>query len=210
MPTQHAKNLQMVYAQVADEYDHKHSDDADLEQIETLFNLLPQNADILDLGAGNGRDSRIFVDRGYRVTMLDFSGEMLAIAHQKVPEAKIIQADMLDIDLGWEKYDGIWASASLLHLTKVELPIVLKKILRSLRSDGIFYVKVKEGEGEKELTQSKYSQNEEKISRFFSLYQSAELRKFLADAGFVILTEKEKFYSDKTQKWLAMWAKKQT
>jgi predicted SAM-dependent methyltransferase len=49
-----------------------------------------------------------------------------------------------------EKYDGIWACASVLHLTKSELKAVLKKMSDALKSKGVIYVSFKYGEFEGE------------------------------------------------------------
>lgn len=51
----------------------------------------------------------------------------------------------------YEKYDGIWACASILHLTHNELKEVLKKILLALKKEGIVYLSFKYGtfEGER-------------------------------------------------------------
>lgn len=50
-----------------------------------------------------------------------------------------------------EKYDGIWACASILHLSKNELADVLQKMCRALKNNGIIYTSFKYGtfEGER-------------------------------------------------------------
>ena len=50
-----------------------------------------------------------------------------------------------------EKYDGIWACSSILHLTENELKDVLKKMCCALKCNGIAYVSFKYGtfEGER-------------------------------------------------------------
>lgn len=49
-----------------------------------------------------------------------------------------------------EKYDGIWACASILHLQKKELKEILEKMLTALKSDGWIYTSFKYGEYEGE------------------------------------------------------------
>ena len=45
-----------------------------------FLSLLPDQGIILDLGCGSGRDSRFFIDRGYRVIAVDGSAELCRLA----------------------------------------------------------------------------------------------------------------------------------
>ncbi len=47
-----------------------------------------------------------------------------------------------------ERYDGIWACASILHLPRVELADVLKRIETALKPGGVLYASFKYGESE--------------------------------------------------------------
>lgn len=49
-----------------------------------------------------------------------------------------------------EKYDGIWACASILHLSKEELSVVLDKMIAALKKNGIIYTSFKYGDFEGE------------------------------------------------------------
>lgn len=44
-----------------------------------------------------------------------------------------------------EKYDGIWACSSILHLTQNELKTVFGKMVKALKRDGIIYTSFKYG-----------------------------------------------------------------
>jgi HKD family nuclease len=48
-----------------------------------------------------------------------------------------------------EAYDGIWACASLLHVSTKELPDVIGRLWRALRPGGCFYLSFKLGTGER-------------------------------------------------------------
>lgn len=76
-----------------------------------------------------------------------------------------------------EKYDGIWASASLLHVVKKLLPDVLGRFCDALKKNGVLYASLKYGEGE-----------EERLERFFSDYTLEELQwVFLQDGRFELI-----------------------
>ena len=49
-----------------------------------------------------------------------------------------------------DKYDGIWACSSILHLSKKELRQVLVKMIDALRCDGLIYTSFKYGDFEGE------------------------------------------------------------
>ena len=69
---------------------------------------------ILDLGSGSGRDSKYFHDRGYEVVAIDPSLAMCS-ATKKYAGVEVINCKANEIE--WVDYfDGIWASASLLHV----------------------------------------------------------------------------------------------
>ena len=104
---------------------------------------LAKNARILDLGCGSGRDSKYFLTKGFTVTALDFSEELVALASE-LTGLNVLCRNFLDIDFNQE-FEGIWACASLLHLTPEDLPVVFSKINRSLVPGGIFYLSFKYG-----------------------------------------------------------------
>lgn len=55
---------------------------------------------VLDLGCGTGNSSEPFVREGLRVTGIDISPEMIAVARRKLPEATFIEADFTTFSLG--------------------------------------------------------------------------------------------------------------
>ena len=119
------------------------------EQYAHFFKYIPVHGKVLDFGCGSGRDTKIFLQKGYCVDAIDGSSELCKLAsgycgiHVKCMDFY----DLTDT----EKYDGIWACASLLHLAKEELPVVLSKLRDALIRDGVIYASFKFGvfEGER-------------------------------------------------------------
>lgn len=110
--------------------------------------LLPKEALILDFGCGSGRDTKYFLEKGFRVEAADGSEELcrLASAYTGIPVKQMLFQELDET----EKYDGIWACASILHLRRDELPEVFMKICRALKRGGILYASFKYGDFEGE------------------------------------------------------------
>lgn len=113
-----------------------------------FLSLLPQTASILDFGCGSGRDTKYFLEKGYQVDAMDGSEELcrLASKYTGIKVRCMLFQELADVD----KYDGIWACASILHLSKHELKPVFEKMLVALRKDGVIYTSFKYGEFEGE------------------------------------------------------------
>lgn len=114
-----------------------------------FLNKLPPSSHLLDFGCGSGRDTKYFLTHGYTVDAIDGSEEMCKIAaeYTGIPVKQML-FQQLDEQ---EKYDGIWACASILHLPLQNLETVLHKMSRALKSSGIIYTSFKYGtfEGER-------------------------------------------------------------
>ena len=116
------------------------------EARQRFLQQLNSGASILDFGCGSGRDTKAFLEQGYRVDAVDGSSELCRIAseYSGIPVKQMLFQDLDEI----ERYDGVWACASILHLPKAELKDVLKRIARALKSEGILYTSFKYGNRE--------------------------------------------------------------
>ena len=123
--------------------------DVDFSEIQNTFmDMLPNKAEILDFGCGSGRDTKCFLDQGYQVEAIDGSVELCRLASEYTGiEVRDMLFQELDVQ---EKYDGIWACASILHLPKKQLREVLKNMYAALKSKGWIYTSFKYGEFEGE------------------------------------------------------------
>ena len=102
---------------------------------------LNPDAYILDFGCGAGRDTKYFLSRGYQVDAVDGSEQLCRIASEYTG-IKVRQMLFQELDEK-EKYDGIWACASILHLPKKQLREVLKNMYAALISKGWIYTSFK-------------------------------------------------------------------
>ena len=108
--------------------------------------LLPPGGSILELGCGAGNHSAEMLAAGFSVRATDGSPEMAEIASLRLGKpVDAMRFDQLDEH---EAYDGVWASACLLHVPRDELTGILRRIHRALKRDGLFYASFKIGEGD--------------------------------------------------------------
>lgn len=116
---------------------------------ERFANLLSPGARVLDAGCGSGRDARVFRDMGFQVTAFDASPRLAALAreHTGLP----VKVSTFQ-EVAWrEAFDGIWASASLLHVPRAELPSIMRRLRGALTPGGVWYMSFKYGAGEREV-----------------------------------------------------------
>lgn len=123
------------------------------ENYNRFLKHLNKNAYILDFGCGSGRDSKYFLDNGYKVKAIDGSIEMCKLASKYInQEVKCMKFEELnDIEI----YDGIWANSSILHVEKENLIDILIKMINALKVNGIIYASFKLGTGY-EIKEGKY------------------------------------------------------
>ena len=128
--------------------------------------LLQPNAYILDFGCGSGRDTKYFMEHGYRVEATDGSEELCKLASTYTGvSVKYMLFQELDEQ---KKYDGIWACSSILHLPKQELLSVIQKMCIALKDNGVIY------------TSFKYSNFEgERNGRYFTDFMEDTFREFI-------------------------------
>lgn len=121
--------------------------DVAFTEIQNLFlQYVPDGGKILDFGCGSGRDTKYFLSKGYGVDATDGSEELCRIASEY---SGITVRHMLFEELDEvEKYDGIWACASILHVEKKQLPDILKKIAVATENGGVVYTSFKYGDSE--------------------------------------------------------------
>ena len=119
----------------------------DFSETQNAFmDIVPEAGTILDFGCGSGRDTKCFLEHGYRVDATDGSEELCKAASEYTGiEVKHMLFQELD---DHNKYDGIWACSSILHLGSDELPGVLQRMADALKDNGVIYTSFKYGDFE--------------------------------------------------------------
>lgn len=159
---------------------------------------------ILDLGCGPGRDLVFFKSIGHIPVGLDGSEAFVDMA-QTETGCEVLHQNFLSLDLADERFDGIFANATLFHVPSAELPRVLKELYASLKPGGVLFSSIPR------LMGSDADMDEGFVNERFCCYHTWESwRRYCLDAGF---TELHHYYRPDgkprdQQPWLAsVWRK---
>lgn len=161
--------------------------------LESFARLLDPGAAVLDLGAGPGCDSTELRRLGLRAISLDLSLGMLRAGLLEFPGPRV-QADARQLPFRSGSLDGVWANASLLHLSPAEVAEALREARRVLRAPGLLHVSVKSGQG------SGWESERYGEPRWFQYWSGGDLDRLLRATGFEVMAS----WSDSTARadWL--------
>ena len=136
-----------------------------------------RGAHILEVGCGSGRDAAYFLSKGLVVTAFDGSTAMVEQARARTEGlVSCTTWDMTQHHWPWQgQMDGIWASASLLHLPRAEMFPVWQSMQKALSPEGPgrVCITLKQGQGE----------GYDAEGRFFTYYDPAQLLELAQRSG---------------------------
>ena len=110
---------------------------------------------LLDFGCGPGRDLKAFTDRGHVAIGLEGSPTFADMARRH-SGCVVWQQDFLALDLPDERFDGVYANASLFHVPSRELPRVLGELRASLKPRGVLFASNPRGNNEEGWNAGRY------------------------------------------------------
>jgi SAM-dependent methyltransferase len=166
--------------------------------LDDLAERLPPGVAVADLGCGPALDGALLAEAGFRVAGLDRSAGMLAVASRALP-GRVAQADLRSLPLATAALDGIWCSASLLHVPDDQTPAVLAELVRVLRPGGHLALATALGDGAR-LEPVPYAAQ---VHRWYFYRDPDRLRGQLAAAGLRVLTSAEQ---SSNRRWLKLLA----
>ena len=142
---------------------------ADLSECyEHFLKYIGSGGRIIDIGAGSGRDVKYFKDRGYVVEAIDAAEEMCRLASDY--SGVVVRCESIYTWQPEEKYDGMWANASLLHIPIAEIEDFIFRVSNYLNLNGVFYISMKSG------VQTGYDDS----GRFFTNFSEDIMQKIVA------------------------------
>jgi SAM-dependent methyltransferase len=131
---------------------------------------------ILDLGCGPGRDLKTFKDLGHVAVGLEGAARFAAMAREQGCE--VWEQNFLSLDLPENRFDGVFANASLFHVPSQEMPRILRELHATLKPRGVLFSSNPHGHDEEGWNNGRYG-----------AYHALEAwRGFMLGAGFTELT----------------------
>jgi SAM-dependent methyltransferase len=131
---------------------------------------------ILDFGCGPGRDLQYFRSLGHEAIGLEGARDFVDMARAHA-DCEVLHQDFLSLELPQDRFDGIFANASLFHVPSQELPRVLSELHASLKIRGVLFCSNPRGENEEGLYGNRYN----------CFHDLESWRRYVTNVGFVEL-----------------------
>jgi SAM-dependent methyltransferase len=149
---------------------------------------------ILDFGCGPGRDLKALTGLGHTAIGLEGAASFVAMARAETG-CEVWPQDFLKLDLPGNRFDGIFANASLFHVPCQELPRVLGQLHAALKPGGVLFSSNPQGKNEEGWNRGRYG----------AYHDLDAWCRYLSDGGFIRL---EYYYRPtglprEQQPWLA-------
>lgn len=109
---------------------------------EEVLDYLPDSGTLLDLGAGQGQDSRFFARNGFEVTSTDLTPHPLKLS-KRLTEKESLDINFQEVDVAKKlpfedtTFDVVYSHMALHYFDKATTKKMFSEINRVLKSDGI-------------------------------------------------------------------------
>lgn len=180
-------NLASSYDAVADEYVRRIYDELqhkplDRQLLDRFAMRVRGNGWCCDIGCGPGHVARHLHEQGAQVCGIDLSDAMIRRARELNPGISFQQGDMTALSLPDERYTGITAFYSLIHIPPAGMVAALRELRRVLKPGGILLAAFHIGDDTVHLDE--WWGHE--VSVDFHFLQPGRMRVWLETAGFEV------------------------
>lgn len=163
---------------------------------------LPKRARLLDLGCGGGQDAHYLWQEGYDVIGLDRTPALLSFARRRSRTLPLVRADMRRLPLCYRSVDGIWAAASLIHLPKAVVGVILADLLDLTQPGGFLAAIFTHG------TKSRVLNRGWIPGRYVARWRKSELERAVRSAGWHVLDVKVVTGQERRGRWINVMAQR--
>jgi len=176
------------------------------EQNHAFAATVGAGARVLEIGSGPGRDATVLEAAGLSVRRTDITPAFVELLRERGHNADVVDPLRDDLDdprRPGTPYDGVWASASLLHVDRADLPVLLGRLAAATRVGGVLALSLKEGDGEAWSTHGFVG-----APRRFVYWREAPLREVLESAGWEVVGVDHTTSSRTDELWLDATARR--
>ncbi len=140
--------------------------------------------ELLDFGCGPGRDLKTFRSLGHHATGLEGSAPLAALARAH-SGCEVLEQNFLDLQLPGNRFDGVFANASLFHVPSQALPQVLHALHEALKPNGVLFSSNPRGDGQEGWNGDRYGvfHNWDSWSDYMTAAGFVELDHYFRPAG---------------------------
>jgi len=171
------------YNQCAKDYASKRDLFKNQKYLEDLASELSIGASVLDIGCGSGIPiDKFFLSKGFKVTGIDISDEMIKLAQKNLPDGDFFVKDMTEIDFPENSFDAVVSFYAIFHIPREGHLSLLEKIRSLLRENG--YLLITMGSSDWEGTEDNFHG----AKMFWSHYDKDKNIRLVKRAGFRILS----------------------
>jgi len=146
--------------------------------IDLAFKLIgyKEHAKVVEIGCGDARDASEIIKRTDNYIGFDPSHGMIKLAKKRLPQATFVVSDALSFEYP-PGVDIVFAFSSLLHINRVELAQVIKRLAGSMKSGSLLYMSLKESDHYEEKV--KQDQFGERMFYYYSVQDILTMSKDL-------------------------------
>jgi SAM-dependent methyltransferase len=152
-----------------------------LHYLDRAIQLIPPDANVLELGCGAGIPMTRALAADRRVTGVDISAAQIEMARRNVPAATFIEQDMTTLDFPSASFDAVVAFYSLTHVPRNEQPALLRAIRGWLRPGGVFIASMGADASPDEVEEDWLG-----VPMFFSHFGARRNRRMVEESGLVV------------------------
>jgi len=169
------KNLSLSYNEKVDYRENSDIQTWKISEIDKFLNYMKkeEQSSLLDLGAGAGKQARVFKNHGISVTCIDISKEMIGLCREKGLDSYVM--DFYNLAFPNETFDAAWSMNTLLHVPKNSIDKVLHNINKVLKPEGVFYLGMYGGY----KFEGVWDEDFYNPKRFFVFYEDEEIREMV-------------------------------
>lgn len=175
--------------------------DAVRARVEALAAHAGPGARVLEIGSGGGRDARAMEQLGLRVRRTDVTPGFVELLRGEGHGCDLVDPLVDDLSVPEGPYDAVWANASLLHVARQDLSVVLARLASVTRAGGLLLAAVKEGDGEGWSTHGAISSR-----RHFTYWRAVDLEQVVAASGWTDVSVRSGTSGHRGESWLEVSA----